>query len=644
VHKRLVVSSSFLLIALLLLSSGPAATYGQTGTATPTRGASATATRTPGTAATPSASTTPGIVATTTPVASPTAGAGDRHFPETGFTVPSVFIKHWDANGGLAIFGYPISAARTERNLTDGKDYLVQYFERNRFEHHPEFKGTPNEVLLGLLGVELNRWRTFDPTEPFTDTPTRIYMAPTKHSLAEPFLSYWRNKGGLGIFGYPISEPFLEKSITDGKTYEVQYFQRNRFEFHPENSGTQYEVLLGLLGIDFMEMQAQATVWGPPIAGGIPVQPAIMKPARPASGGSSKFLKGPTVGDGMIIHSYYLDANRIMNNVSDLQFTWIKQQSEWKDTEDPKGNYHWDELDRIVNAAQARNLKVMISIAKAPDWATGGKQGFPRNPKDLGDFMRAMATHFKGRVGAYEIWNEYNLMGESGDLNPGRYVELLKEAYTAIKSVDASVVVMAGALTPTGVNDPEGKRAPGAEGAVSDVVFLEQMYQYNGGEIRSYFDVMSSHPYGFNNPPDTNWPDNPNLNPAFPFDPKKGIPSYYNTHNSFYFRRIEEQRAIMEKYGDGQKQMWLTEYGWCSDYRPDGYGECRYNTEQQQGEYTLQAIARAKKYYPWMGVMFLWNLNFSTFQPWYTGPSHFSILNPDWTARPVYNMLKNRPK
>jgi hypothetical protein len=42
--------------------------------------------------------------------------------------------------------------------------------------------------------------------------------------------------------------------------------------------------------------------------------------------------------------------------------------------------------------------------------------------------------------------------------------------------------------------------------------------------------------------------------------------------------------------------------------------------------------------------MFLWNLNFSTFQEWYTGPSHFSILNPDWTPRPIYTALKGLAK
>ena len=49
------------------------------------------------------------------------------------------------------LFGYPISEARQEGG------FLVQYFERNRFEYHPEFAGTPNDVLLGLLGVETTR-------------------------------------------------------------------------------------------------------------------------------------------------------------------------------------------------------------------------------------------------------------------------------------------------------------------------------------------------------------------------------------------------------------------------------------------------------------------------------------------------------
>ena len=77
-----------------------------------------------------------------------------QFFPETGHTLQSPLRAYWEQNGGLPIFGYPMSEAFTEKSPTDGKTYLVQYFERNRLEYHPEYTGTPNEVLLGLLGTQ----------------------------------------------------------------------------------------------------------------------------------------------------------------------------------------------------------------------------------------------------------------------------------------------------------------------------------------------------------------------------------------------------------------------------------------------------------------------------------------------------------
>ncbi len=87
------------------------------------------------------------------------AQAGDHFFSETGHNVPAIFYQYWLSHGGLEQQGYPITDAKTEKNSVDGKDYLTQYFERARFEQHPEFKGTKNEVLLGLLGVEVQKCR-----------------------------------------------------------------------------------------------------------------------------------------------------------------------------------------------------------------------------------------------------------------------------------------------------------------------------------------------------------------------------------------------------------------------------------------------------------------------------------------------------
>ena len=67
----------------------------------------------------------------------------------------------------------------------------------------------------------------------------------------------------------------------------------------------------------------------------------------------------------------------------------------------------------------------------------------------------------------------------------------------------------------------------------------------------------------------------------------------FTNHGQFYYRRIEQQRQVMEKYGEGQKQIWLTEYGWCSDNRLDGYDECAETTTAQQAANTIWAKLRS---------------------------------------------------
>ncbi len=185
----------------------------------------------------------------------PTARAASRasdpnisYYPQTGHNLGYSFRDYFNKNGNIDIFGFPVTEEFTEISPTDGKAYTVQYFERNRFEFHPELAKAGNGVLLGLLGVQLTQNRKFDKIEAFQSSNTRVYFQQTGHSLANGFLFYWRNHGGLTIFGYPISEEIQEVNPDDGKTYSVQYFERNRFEYHPEFKGTQYEVELGLLG------------------------------------------------------------------------------------------------------------------------------------------------------------------------------------------------------------------------------------------------------------------------------------------------------------------------------------------------------------------------------------------------------------
>src|SRR6476469_6888204 len=93
------------------------------------------------------------------------APESDIHFPQTGVTLSDThgFLTYWQSHGGLAQFGYPIAPETVEVSPTDGRTYITQWFERNRFEYHPENPDPAYKVLLSLLGRDLTRGRENEP-------------------------------------------------------------------------------------------------------------------------------------------------------------------------------------------------------------------------------------------------------------------------------------------------------------------------------------------------------------------------------------------------------------------------------------------------------------------------------------------------
>jgi len=175
------------------------------------------------------------------------------YFAETGHSLAFGFLEYWNENGGLARFGYPRTEEFTEYDPMVDESFTVQYFERARFEFHPEFLGNEYEVLLGHTGRwALQQRGVVDWGEPAVPKSGARYFSESRHNLAGTFRDYWESNGGLFTFGYPITEELREQSPEDGQTYTVQYFERARFEYHPEYADTQYEVLLGLLGNEML--------------------------------------------------------------------------------------------------------------------------------------------------------------------------------------------------------------------------------------------------------------------------------------------------------------------------------------------------------------------------------------------------------
>ncbi len=184
------------------------------------------------------------------PVGAFTDTADRRFFRPVQHSLDEPFLDYWTGHGGLAVFGYPLGEAYEEISPTDDKPYLVQYFERARMEYHPE-NAPGYRIQLGLLGRNLVGARADGPFAPVSTAPPGAQLvAATGHSLGGAFLAYWQQHGGIATFGYPISEPYDAVSPTDGHVYRTQYFERARFEWHPDAGGGAVE--LGLIGQDYL--------------------------------------------------------------------------------------------------------------------------------------------------------------------------------------------------------------------------------------------------------------------------------------------------------------------------------------------------------------------------------------------------------
>ena len=184
-----------------------------------------------------------------------------------------------------------------------------------------------------------------------------------------------------------------------------------------------------------------------------------------------------------------------------------------------------------MNSADAHGITVLGVLNSTPNWAAvPGQPPLSGHPADLeawGDFVTAVATRYEGRVSDYEVWNEpnYNVFW-APEPDAAQYTELLKVAYTAIKTVDPNAVVIAGSVGATQYH-------PGL--TINPVTFVDQMYDAGAG---GYFDAIAFHPYAY----------------SLAFSQGEDKPATP-------ISQAEQIYAIMVANGDGNKKIWATEYG-----------------------------------------------------------------------------------
>jgi hypothetical protein len=200
------------------------------------------------------------------------AQTDQRCFPETNQCIAGRIREFWEQNGALSVFGFPITPQHEER--IEGKPFQVQWFERNRLELHPE-NARPYDVLLGRLGADRLAQQARDPfTFPKSEPqPGCRFFPETGHNACGDILKAWHASGlefdgkrgkseaeNLALFGLALSDAQTE--TIEGKEYTIQWFERARFELHPENQPP-YNVLLGLLGNEVRSAGATPPPPGP---------------------------------------------------------------------------------------------------------------------------------------------------------------------------------------------------------------------------------------------------------------------------------------------------------------------------------------------------------------------------------------------
>jgi hypothetical protein len=613
----------------------------------------------------------------------PRSSVDGRMFVQTGFRIDrDAFWDYFSGRGGLATFGYPVSRDFTFQSCT------AQFFQRIVMQQcGANGVATMNLLDQGLLPYTRISGSTFPASDsslvlstPSVGDPNYSgdMLAFIQANAVDDFDGQPVNFGStffhtitpdiagtddptilglldLEIWGAPTSRPAYDPA---NHNFIYQRFQRGIMHYDA-NCGCTQGLLLAdylkdlLTGQNLPQDLAQQAVSSPllratvnatglpgttfgnafvPGAGSatatvqqppqltlpiVPTPPPGLPPPPP--------VPSPEFGMSMFLWNEPKTTDRDLKIASGANFHWQKTLFEWRAIEGKaRGVYEWTEADRVVKASAANGVKIIARLDFEPMWARrdGANNGPPDNYQDYADFVSAFVSRYRpgssiGSVDAIEVWNEVNLTREWGNqpINQQQaadYIRLLTLAYHAAHAANPNIIVITAGLSPTGVRSAQ---------AWDDAAYMQWLFDagLKGGVN---YDVLGAH--GNTQAPCVAC----DLNSLSTFGDA-----------SFYFRRIEQLRALQVKAGDSNRQIWLLEFGWTADKVHPNYAWYAIS-EDQKAVNVVQAYQYARQNWsPWIGVMVLWTLS----DPAWTAADEeywWAIDNPDGTPRPALTAVR----
>ncbi len=308
-----------------------------------------------------------------------------------------------------------------------------------------------------------------------------------------------------------------------------------------------------------------------------------------------------------LLHRSPAEIEEILDQVQAAGFRWVRQRFPWSELEPQRGAPNLEKVDAIVAACAVRGLRLIAVLDDAPSWARVPQERHlpiapPREVSDWGDFVARFAARYRGRIAAYQLWDEPNLAAHWGGryTNPTAYTLLLREGAARVRDADPGATVLLAALAPTVEDGPLN---------LNEVSFLRGIVAAGGAP---FFDAVALQPYGFAQPPSA---------PPSPMQ--------------LNFARPAWVRRAMVRMGLGDRPAWIVAGGWNSP--PMGWkgtpGPWPSVSEKEQAKYTSDALNLIRREWPWTGPVILY-----TFRP--TLPPDdprwgFSLTDRQGQPRPV---------
>ena len=392
-------------------------------------------------------------------------------------------------------------------------------------------------------------------------------------------------------------------------------------------------------------IQIQSGIWG------IRKDVEVMLIADPSYGGKDIALTLLAPGPGQLNISDPAFDNKL--GIAGVQLTWLspdQQETEiklaaatgaryvgldfdWRQIELVPGHYNWTELDQIFALAKQHNLFLVPMLVFTPQWASQGAyapldyhRAPPKNVQDFRDFVYEVVNRYKPYgvspltsdgygIKDWVIWNEPNTHTSGVAPNPGKfwiasieeYIELLRAGYEGAHAADPNSNVLNGAITDVFWTGDQSDISSG----------IERFYDPNGdGDAsdggRPFFDTLNIHLYQLDKP-----------------------------QAKWYQERLDKITAIMQRFGDDQKPIWITETGYgsisspLSAVRQDSTG---YVSEEEQAN-AISLVFETALSYPQVERVFWWSL-----RDYFSDSSanneameaHFGLLHVNFAPKPSF--------